>query len=126
MILSIKISDETYKKYAERDTNMPQRAIERALSAFEDLEVGGKYVILRAKALDACEKAFGSTISADNVEDFTSFITKLSSARVEGHDIKLSKRQLKKVEDEARFFHRTFDAHLEEIAERALTDRLGV
>jgi hypothetical protein len=126
MILSIRIKDNTYQKYVEKDTKVPQRAIERAVEKYADADGKERFVLVRGKALDQAEKTLGTTLSNDNIEDLGNFMERMSSVRVDGMDIPLSKGQRYRLERESEFYKRPFDELLKERLIKVLEEKWGV
>ena len=125
MILSIKIKDDTYRKYAEMDSKVPQRAIERMLEKHSGSDPKKRFVMLEGAALDKVEVAMGTTLSKDNVEDLGELVKQLVAVRVDAKDVPLSKGQRYRLEREAEFYKRTFDDLLVERLVALLADKWG-
>lgn len=124
MIVSVKVKDETFKKYVEMDKNMPQRALERTLEHYKDFPYNGRHLFLPTEVLDRLEKVFTHTIN-DNPERFTAWVERLASLRVDDQVIPLSETQRRRLEREAGKVGRTFDEHTRERVSRAIFDRVG-
>lgn len=123
MISTIKISDEVYKKYEERDKKSPRRALERTIECFQDVNPEDRTVILTKDQRVELEKLYGKPI-----EDFSLFLRWLverSSVTVEGVKIPLKGGQLKYLSGQVNHYKRPLEDVVREAVQNAIDAHLG-
>lgn len=123
MIISVKMSDETYEKYGKHNKVNPRGAVEQVIERFADVGASGKGIVLHGENLAALQKLLGQI---DDPKQIVERVTKLTSVDVNGVSFPLSESQLKGVRDNAKFFGQTPEQFLQTKVKTALQNALGV
>lgn len=126
MIISIRISDDVYQKYMKQDPKFPQRVIKDTLDKYQDVPIEERFVFVKGEALDKIEKAIGTTLGQEQIDDLGDLVQKLCSVRVDARDVPLTKGQRYRLERESEFFKRSFDDLLVERLEKILLREWGL
>jgi len=122
MILSLKISDETYEKFGRQNPKNPREAIEKVIENFSDVG-SGKVVILTGEPLAALQKIVGQI---DEPQQVPLRVAKIASVKIGSLSFPLSESQLKGIADKALFYKQTPEQFATEQINKALRNALGV
>jgi hypothetical protein len=117
LILNIRISDDTYQKYSERNAAKPQEEIEKALEAFKDLNPKETRLIVAGADLKEVSKILGHPISSP--KELLEHLTRSERAALpeEGTFITLSPGQRARLKAQADFFNKAGKATPAEYAD---------
>ena len=122
MILSIKVSDETYEKYGRENTKNPREAIERVVERYAGIG-NAKMILLTGEPLVAVQQQLGQI---DEPQQLALKVAKAVSVRVGELSFPLSESQLKGIADKAAFYSQTPEVFAREQINKALRNALGV
>lgn len=123
MILSIKVSDETYEKYGKHNGQNPRLAVEQVVERYAEIGASTKAIVVTKENLAALQRLVGQV---DSPEGLVERLTKLLSVRVEGTDFPLSESQLKGIQGNAKFYGQSPEDFLKSKVKTALQNALGV
>lgn len=122
MILSLKISDETYEKFGRQNPKNPREPIERLIEKYADIGTG-KVVFITGESLAALQKLIGQI---DEPKQILEKVEKLTSVQIGGTVMPLSESQLKHIKDYSAHQGITpFEYTVREV-QKALRNALGV
>lgn len=121
MIVTLKVPDEVYEKYVEKNRTNPRLAMEQTLERFQ--EVPARVVVLEDGVRKELEKVLGFTL--EDQKRFVDFIKERMSVTVEGVKVVLKPFQLRNVVAQAKSLHREVDEHIRTRVEKALSMELG-
>lgn len=122
MILTVKVSDETYEKYGQQNKANPRFAIEQVIEKYAHVG-SGKAVILTGEALAELQKLVGQL---DNAEGVVNAVKKVSALGLDGVTLALTESQRKNVADLAKHTGQEVKVLLENKVKQALQNALGV
>lgn len=108
MIVSLKIPDELYASYAERNPKSPQGEMEKALKAFKDLDPGAFRVILEGENLKKLNNTFQHPCNSP--EELLEQLARNGRVSLpeEGVEIQLNEGQRARLKAQAAFFERPY------------------
>ena len=108
MIISLKIPDELYALYAERNPSSPQGELEKALLDFKDLTPGDRRVILEGDTLQEISRLIGHPISTSR--ELLEHLTRSQRVSLpeEGIELELNIGQRARLKSQAEFFKQDF------------------
>ena len=124
MLLSIKLSDNTYEKYGKINPQNPRIEVERIAERFAGFPVSSKHVFLTGEVLSSIQKLLGASV--DTPEGLEALIKKAVSVKVDGVDVPLTPSQLKGVQDNAAFYKQDPAKYAEQKIKQGLVSALGV
>jgi hypothetical protein len=114
MLLSIKINDDTYLKYAEMDKNSPQRAIERQIERFKNVPLDKRTLVISDEVRVEIEKLFGHDV-AENFPKFLEWLKRMGTIQVEPDSfLELAPEVMVRLKAEADFYKKTTKDYLKE------------
>ncbi len=123
MIISVKVSDDTYEKYGKHNKSNPRGAVEQVIERFADVGASGKGIVLNGENLAALQRLLGQI---DSPEQIIERVTKIASVDVNGVPFPLSESQLKGIRDNSKFYGQTPEQFLQTKVKTALQNALGV
>src|SRR5260221_2995900 len=107
MLVSLKISDEVYEKYAEYDNSNPRLAMEQQLNRFKDISPKDRDLIIPSKARQALEALLGRQI--ETPEDLVKVVDVMVKIKVGNVEIPLTEGQMKRLLSQAAFWHQPIE-----------------
>jgi len=122
MILSIKVSDETYEKYGRENTKNPREAIEKVIERYAGIG-NAKMILLTGEPLAAIQRQVGQI---DEPQQLALKVAKIVSVKIGNLHFPLSESQLKGIADKATFYNQSPEAFATEQINKALRNALGV
>lgn len=108
MIVSLKIPDELYAAYAERNPKSPQGEMEKALRAFQKLDPDTFRVVLEGETLKKLNNTLQHTCNTP--EELLERLARSERVKLpeEGVEIQLNEGQRQRLKAQAEFFQRPF------------------
>ncbi len=124
MIVQIRLPDELYAKYAERDPKKPQQEIEKALLEAVELIPGEQRLILRGEELRKVKDLLEHPVST--VGELLEKLTKLKRVGVEGAgEVELTVGQLTRIKEMAPYMSQTPAEYLKDRVKAGLVAVVG-
>lgn len=121
MIVTLKVPDDVYELYVEKNRTNPRLAMEQTLERFK--EAPARVVVLEDGVRKELEKLLGFTL--EDQRRFLEFIRERMSVTVEGVKVALKPFQLRNVVAQAKSLHREIDEHVRARVEKAISMELG-
>lgn len=123
MIVTLRVPDELQLKYGGGADKTPSKAMEETLARFADIKLDDRVVMLSGDARKRIEAALGRDVS--DTKWFADQIEAITAMHAEGARIQFSASQRLRLEAEARFYKRSFEAHVKDRVEQMLFRELG-
>lgn len=123
MLITIKIPDELYVRYSERNPSSPQKEIEKTLERFADIPHSDRLLVVPKEVRQELEKLTGAPI--EKWDRFLSFFKDALSVRAGGVNVPLTEGQTKRLKAQAEFFKQDPQSFIETKVKSALFSYLG-
>lgn len=123
MILTIKVDDNVFTKYSERNPSSPQKEIEKVIERFVGFDPSDRLLIVPKEVRQELEKLTGTPI--EKWERFLHFFRDALSIRAGEVYVPLTEGQTKRLKSQAEFFKRDPKEFTEDTIKRGLFSFLG-
>lgn len=123
MIVQLKIDDDLYAKYAKRNPKDPRKALEEALSTFQDVEIGVPRLTLENPELKELKTVAGEPIGSS--ADLVAWAKRHSNVSVAGVEVPLSVAQRQRLAALAPFFQEDLGTHIKRVVGNLLVREIG-
>lgn len=125
MILSLRVPDELYAHYAQRNPKNPNAELEKALRVFKNLDPDGQTLFLDGEALREVKEILDHPVST--VEELLAHLRKWSRVRFpeDGLEVKLTAEQRQKLQSQSSFWAQSYKDFLTHQFQAALSRVIG-
>jgi hypothetical protein len=122
-LITIRLSDETFQKYAQYDMESPERALQRQLEANKDHDPGQRRLVVSGQDLSALERAVGKQF--ETATSLLHAFGPLAQLKLDEVQVSLTEWQRKRLLQAATFAGKEPSAFLEDLLKRSLQTVLG-
>ena len=123
MVVTVRVSDDTYSAYQKMNPQAPAKAMEAQLDRFASVTPADRALFLSQAERKEVEQLLESTF-VDGA-DLVKRIKRMVSIEVAGEPVVLSEGQRKRLSDEARYWTKDPGKHAKERVSRLLFEGLG-